>query len=73
MGRGGGKEGGGGGIVIWICFSFPGKSKIAVLKCSSDFTKYEQTLRNYFCPFAEVNHEEEVILQQSMPTLTRII
>lgn len=51
-------QGGGGGVMVWACFSYYVMCGIVFLEGQRESKKYCETLAQYFLPFAAVTHEE---------------
>ena len=52
------RQNGGGGVMIWGCFSAAGASKLAVIEGTLDSVGYCTIPENVLLPFAEENHVE---------------
>jgi len=55
---------GGGGFMVWGCFSSKGKSELAILEGKINSQKYVYALSEYMLPFAHVNYGTDFLFQQ---------
>ena len=54
----------GGGVMIWACFSYEGKSQLYFVEGNLDSSKYCTILEQTMLPFLENNHTNGAVFQQ---------
>ncbi len=54
----------GGGVMVWGCFSYNGKSELAFISGNMDSSCYCATLETTYFPFIDAHHPRGAILQQ---------
>lgn len=58
------RQQGGGGLMVWGCFSYRGKGKLVFVDNKIDSVRYTEVLQESFLPFIEDKHPEGAIFQQ---------